>query len=116
MPFRFTAARTPAHSPIVRALTRRPASLAANDNCTEGDDRLLHAALRHFGEHGLRAAHEARKQAERAFFSGDRSAYDWWFAICRTLDRRLASGLERATATAAPDSAATATRGLTEGG
>lgn len=116
MPFRFTAARTPAHSPLARVLTRRVAARAANDNCTAGDDRLLHAALRHFAEHGLRAAHEARKQAERAFFAGDRPAYDWWLDICRTLDRRMAAGLERATATGAPETAVMANRGLTDGG
>jgi hypothetical protein len=46
--------------------------------------------LRHFGQHGLRAAEVARKHAEAAFFANDRLAYDWWLAICRTLDKRLA--------------------------
>ncbi len=68
---------------------------ASNDNgCLESSDRLLHAALRHFAEHGLGAAREARVQAEKAFFVGDRNAYDWWLAICRTLDRRIASQLD----------------------
>ena len=56
---------------------------------------LLHAALRHFAEHGLGAAREARAQAEAAFFAGDRQAYDWWLGITRTLDRRLAAEAAR---------------------
>lgn len=58
-------------------------------------EHLLRAALRHFAEHGLGAARAARKQAERAFFAGDRKAYDHWLAITRTLDRRLALEAER---------------------
>lgn len=56
---------------------------------------MLHAALRHFAEHGLGAAREARRQAETAFFAGDRASYDWWLSICRTLDRRMAEELAR---------------------
>ena len=68
---------------------------AANDNGeAEVSDRLLYAALRHFAQHGLGAAREARNQAEKAFFAGDRAAYDWWNAICRTLDRRIAAQLD----------------------
>jgi len=68
---------------------------ASNDNGpAETSDRLLHAALRHFAEHGLGAAREAREQAEKAFFAGDRESYDWWIAICRTLDRRIAAQLD----------------------
>ena len=68
---------------------------AANDNGeAEVSDRLLYAALRHFAQHGLGAAREARNQAEKAFFAGDHIAYDWWIAICRTLDRRIAAQLD----------------------
>ena len=97
MTLRFASARTSTHSPIARALTRRAVGSAANDNGSESDDRLLHAALRHFAEHGLGAARQARKEAERAFFTGDREAYDWWLGVCRTLDRQLAAQFERAT-------------------
>ena len=91
----FAAARNAARSPIARALTRRPVVHVANDNDNDGaDDRMLHAALRHFAQHGLGAAREAHRQAERAFFAGDRQAYDWWLGICRTLDRRLAASLD----------------------
>ena len=95
MTLRFAAARSPAHSPLARAFTRRPIEVVANDDCCETDDRLLHAALRHFAAHGMRAAREARAQAEQAFFAGDRAGYDWWLGVCRTLDRRIAQQIER---------------------
>ncbi|OBX20514.1 hypothetical protein A9995_02045 [Erythrobacter sp. QSSC1-22B] len=107
MSFHFAAARSVAHSPIARALARKALGRAANDNpCGEADptealggqDLLLKAALRHFGEHGLGAAREARKHAERAFFTGDSQSYRWWLGVCRALDRRLAAELDRATA------------------
>ena len=105
MPLHFAAAKAPgararACTPIARAMAARASERAANDN--EGSDagvkanalannQLLRAALRHFAEHGLGAAREARAQAEQAFFAGDRQAYDWWLGITRTLDRRLAA-------------------------
>lgn len=100
MTLRFAAARSPALSPVARALARRDRGRAANDNGGAGraDDLMLHDALRHFAAHGLGAAREARRQAEQAFFAGDRTSYDWWLGICRTLDRRLAGRLERQTA------------------
>ena len=74
-------------------------ALPANDNDgltepSETHDALLRAALRHFAEHGLAAAQRARRQAEKAFFAGDRQAYQWWLGICRTLDRRLAAAID----------------------
>ena len=66
---------------------------AANDN-DESSDALLHAALRHFAEHGLAAASRARKQAETALLAGDRQAYLSWLEICRVLDRRMAGEIE----------------------
>lgn len=67
---------------------------AANDNVHgTSNDRLLKAALRHFAEHGLCAAEQARENAERAFFAGDRPTYRWWLAICHTLDRRMADAV-----------------------
>lgn len=88
--------------PALRALHHPPRSAAdgttvpraANDN-HHGftNDVLLRAALRHFAEHGLGAAEQARQSAERAFFAGDRADYDWWLAICRTLDRRMAAAV-----------------------
>ncbi|AKM06630.1 hypothetical protein AM2010_543 [Pelagerythrobacter marensis] len=98
MTVHFAASRSAEHSPLARIL-RRPALMKpANDNClARSDDRMLHAALRHFARHGLGAAREARRQAEHAFFAGDREMYDWWHEICRTLDARLARGLDRTT-------------------
>lgn len=73
-------------------------TLPANDNGAERpSDAMLHAALRHFAEHGLAAAHLARKQAEAAFFAGDRQSYRWWLEVCRALDRRMATELSAAT-------------------
>lgn len=99
MTLHFAAARSAARSPIARALSRRAIARAANDNGDpaeqSGSDQMLHAALRHFAEHGLGAAQEARKQAEKAFFAGDRPTYDRWVGICRTLDRRMAEELVR---------------------
>ncbi len=99
MTVHFAAARTGASSPVARILGRRRFLSAANDNCGQnGDDQLLRASLRHFAEHGLRAAEEARKHAEQAFFAGDRESYQWWLGICRMLDRRMAAQFERSNA------------------
>ena len=99
MTLHFAAARSAARSPVARALARRSIARAANDNgdpsANQGNDQMLHAALRHFAEHGLGAATEARNQAEKAFFAGDRPSYDWWIGICRTLDRRMAEEMDR---------------------
>lgn len=72
---------------------REASGAAANDN-DESSDALLHAALRHFAEHGLAAASRARKQAETALLAGDRQAYLSWLEICRVLDRRMAGEIE----------------------
>lgn len=108
MPIHFAAAnvpgRAPACSPIARALAARAFERVANDNgngtgeasqVPHAGDHMLRAALRHFAQHGIGAAREARAQAEKAFFDGDRQAYDWWLGITRTLDRRLAAEAER---------------------
>ena len=90
-----TPGRLPACSPVARALVRRAVERVANDNGqTAPSEQMLKAALRHFAEHGLGAAREARAQAEKAFFAGDRESYDWWLGITRTLDRRLAKEAE----------------------
>lgn len=99
MTVHFAAARSVTRSPLARAFARRAIARAANDNGDSAidakNDQVLHAALRHFAEHGLAAATEARKQAEAAFFAGDRTGYDWWLAICKTLDRRMAEEFAR---------------------
>lgn len=96
MTVHFAAARNAAANPLARILSPRHPSAAANDNyCGSGDDQLLHAALRHFARHGMQAAREARREAEKAFFSGERERYLWWLGVCRTLDRRMAQEMER---------------------
>ena len=112
MSVHFAAANVPGHapacSPIAKALVARAMERVANDNHAKpgtngpktkvlgaANDQMLRAALRHFAEHGLGAAREARAQAEKAFFEGDRQAYDWWLGITRTLDRRLAAEAAR---------------------
>lgn len=103
MPIHFAAARVPgrapACAPIARAMAARAMEHVANDNgngsaSQAANDQILRAALRHFAQHGLGAAREARAKAEEAFFAGDRQGYQWWLGITRTLDRRLARQAE----------------------
>jgi hypothetical protein len=94
MTIRFAAAQRGDSATIARALTVTAPILAANDNTVGfGRDSVLSAALRHFALHGLSAAEQARESAEEAFFAGDRARYDWWIAICRALDRRMAEAV-----------------------
>ena len=44
-------------------------------------------------ERGLSAAQQASNNAANAFFEGDREDYQWWLAICRVLDRRMADAV-----------------------
>lgn len=99
MTLRFAAARTSAASPLARIFARRAPGDAVNDNGSETLDNMLHAALRHFAEHGLGAADDAHRRAERAFFVGNRESYQWWLGVCRTLDKRLAARLEHKAST-----------------
>ena len=100
MPIHFAAARCASRSPVARALAKKALRRAANDNpggageCG-GEARVLSAALRHFAEHGLRAAEEAAMLAERAHRSGEADACRWWTDVCHKLDRKLALDLKR---------------------
>jgi hypothetical protein len=94
MTIRFAAPPSRRTARMSPRLIHETCSRPANDNGGQGVDALLHAALRHFAEHGLAAARRARKQAEAAFFAGDRDGYRWWLEICRTLDRRMAGELD----------------------
>lgn len=95
MSIRFAAARRGYTATVARSLQVCLPARAANDN-TFGlsGDRVLKAALRHFAEHGLAAAEHARRNAEEAFFAGDRQGYRWWLSICFTLDRRMADAID----------------------
>lgn len=102
MPIHFAAARSAARSPVARALAKKAIRRAVNDNPGgEGEHgveaRVLSAALRHFAEHGLRAAEEAAMQAERAWRAGERETCAWWTEVCYKLDRKLARDLARRT-------------------
>jgi hypothetical protein len=99
MPIHFAAARSAARSPVARALARKAVRRAANDNPggagEQTSDPILHAALRHFGEHGLNAAATAALLAEKAWRGGDVDGCQWWTGICSMLDRELARDLLR---------------------
>lgn len=100
MPIHFAAARCASRSPVARALARKAVRRAANDNpggATEcgAEARVLSAALRHFAEHGLRAAEEAAFLAEEAHRTGEAEACRWWTEICYKLDRKLAVDLKQ---------------------
>lgn len=96
MSIHFAAAKSPVELKIDAKLRARLGRLAANDNRNKlPGDEMLHAALRHFGSHGLGAALQAAQQAERAWASQDRASFLWWIDICRILDRRMANHLEQ---------------------
>lgn len=94
MTIRFAAPPDALAPRMSRRSVRELHLLAANDEGgRHSTDSMLHAALRHFAEHGLAAAQRARGQAEAALRADDRQGYLWWLDICRTLDRRLAGEL-----------------------
>jgi hypothetical protein len=94
MTIRFAAARRGQNRVIADRLCASVPLRAANDNANGiGADKMLGDALRHFARHGLCAAERASLNARQAFFAGDRAGYDYWIAICRTLDRRMAAAV-----------------------
>ncbi len=111
MTIRFSAARGGTTPAVMRSLCRWAPLDAVNDNeSTERhaspllpsaanqngqDQRMLSEALRHFAVYGLSAARHARANAEAARLSGDDKACEWWIAVCRQLDRRMAEAFER---------------------
>lgn len=72
----------------------------ANDNLAPGrpaqSEAEIRAALGHFAEHHLNAAHDAHARAQQALASGDEENFVFWANICRALDRRLAGTLSEA--------------------
>lgn len=95
MTIHFAAARPAANRHLAWRFTPAARQQAANDNGEEAlNATLLRAALKHFARYGIGAAEQARDEAEQAFFANDRAGYDWWIAICRTLDRRIAANLD----------------------
>lgn len=110
MTIRFSAARGGTTPAVMRMLCSWAPLDAVNDNAGERrasplrpsaanqngrDERMLTEALRHFAIHGLSAARHARANAEAARLAGDGKACEWWIAVCRQLDRRMADAFER---------------------
>ncbi len=96
MSIRFAAPRHAIRNHMENPAAQAACLRAANDNGHRyHGDATIHAALRHFAEHGLAAARHARTQAEAARLAGDDQGYDWWLEICRALDRRMARELDR---------------------
>ena len=94
MTIRFAAARRGESRVVARVFRASVPLRASNDNVRPfTEDHVLRAALRHFAEHGLSAAERASENAGAAFFAGDRNSYQWWLAICRALDRRMAAAV-----------------------
>ncbi len=95
MTIRFAAPKSSIRNRMECTEARAACSLPANDNASEpATEIMLHAALRHFADHGLAAALHARKQAVAARKLGDTQTYNWWLEICRALDRRMATEID----------------------
>jgi hypothetical protein len=95
MSIRFAAARAGECTAVSRVLCRPKPGTPANDcDGILAQDALLQCALRHFAQHGLGAAEQARDIARRAIAEGDREQYQHWLGVCRKLDRRIAAQLK----------------------
>ena len=96
MTIRFAAPKHAIRNRMESTEARGACKLPANDNgAKHTSEPMLHAALKHFAEHGLAAARHARAQAEQARQDGDELTYRWWLEICRALDRRMAQQLDQ---------------------
>ena len=95
MPIRFAAPPSTLRARLTPEEARAACWLPANDNnSSTASDAMVHAALRHFAEHGLAAARHARKKAELALKANDQREFEWWLGICRALDRKMARELD----------------------
>ena len=99
MSLRFAARRNGNDALVARILTPGFPRNAANENGRAigdlmSDPAVLRATLLHFARHGLAAAELARGQAEAARANGDDATFRHWLAVCRQLDRRMATRLE----------------------
>ena len=88
MPLRFASARSPARSPVARALQRSALEMPANDCGPFDRDPVLEAAVRHFAEHGLGSVASALAEADRA---ADPTTRERWLAVCAMFDPRAAA-------------------------
>jgi hypothetical protein len=92
MSIRFAAAKRPCRNRMAPRRVRLTTRLAANDNSMRQiRSDALHAALRHYAQHGPAAARVAGEKAQAALIAGDVAGHSWWLDICRTLDRRTAA-------------------------
>lgn len=92
MSIRFAAAKRPCRTRMAPRQVRFVVRQAANDNALRQiRSDALHAALRHFDQHGMAAARVAGEQAQAALIAGDANGHSLWLDICRTLDRRTAA-------------------------
>ncbi|VVT12590.1 hypothetical protein [Erythrobacter sp. EC-HK427] len=94
MSIRFAASRTKRSVCMHRELVRMLSLVPANDNGHAVQRNVMDAALRHFAEHGIAAAQNAREQAILAGKAGERELFEYWLEICRALDRRMARQLD----------------------
>lgn len=98
MTIRFAPSRRAGTTALTRILGPNDAVANANDNRDLAEpliDESVEAALRHFANHGLAAAHVARENAEAALANDDPGSYEHWQDICRMFDRPMAEKLER---------------------
>ena len=87
MSVKFAPARHAAASPIAKCLMRSEIRPAANDH--DGEQFMSETtqqALRHFADHGLRAAAIALENAARAEMAACEADYSYWLGICSELD------------------------------
>jgi len=96
MTIHFSAAVHRARTRITWARAARLPLRASNDNALPADpDLMLRAALHMFAAHGLGAAGVAAERATSAWRTGNERATRHWLAVCRTLDRPLATRTAR---------------------
>lgn len=96
MPIRFAAPASRILPRMSRESVRAIRPIAANDDGDVVTQSHMHAALRHFAQHGLAAAQHAREQAVNAASAGDRQTFEWWLEIVRALDRPMARKMDKA--------------------
>ncbi len=96
MSIRFAAPRSALRNRMDETQARTCCPMPANDNgARHTSETMLHAALRHFADHGLAAARHAFQQAQQAAEEGDEQAFSYWLEMCRALDRRMAQELDQ---------------------
>lgn len=95
MSLHFAAARKGAGASVARILTPPSLQSPANDDRDPAlDHALVREALLHFAAHGLGAARAALAAAQAARAQGDAQGAEYWQALCRVLDPRLARTLD----------------------